>query len=58
MNIDQARALYQRLRDKLTRLESEPEPDLEAIDSVIAALDATQLALKAEDGQPGNNPVH
>jgi hypothetical protein len=58
MNMQQGLALYQRLRDKLVRLQSEPVPDMDAIDSVMAALDATQLALKADDGAPGNRPVY
>jgi hypothetical protein len=48
---------YHELRDQLTRLHSAPVPDMAAIDDVIKQLTQEQFALKAADGQPGNNPI-
>lgn len=48
---------YHQLQDALTKLYSQPDRDMAAIDGVIAQLDAERRRLKASDGQPGNNPI-
>lgn len=48
---------YHRLREELSRLRAEPHPDMQAIERVLSQLDAAQMLLKAQDGQPGNNPI-
>jgi hypothetical protein len=49
--------LYRSLREQLETLQGQPVKDMAAIDVVIQQLAAEQLRLKAEDGQPGNNPI-
>lgn len=48
---------YHALHEQLTRLYSEPERDMAAIDSVIEKIADERRRLKAADGQPGNNPI-
>jgi hypothetical protein len=52
-----AREHYFRLRDKLVRLKSAPEPNMTEIDGVIGELEQAQLAYKATHGVFGNNPL-
>jgi hypothetical protein len=49
--------LYRSLREQLEVLQGQPVKDMAAIDTVIDQLAAEQLRLKADDGQPGNNPI-
>lgn len=57
-----ARTHYEKLRDNLVMLQSAPEPDMAAIDSVIQALEKAQMVYKATHGLYGNNanddPLH
>lgn len=48
---------YTALREKLQRLQAEPEPDQAAISRVISQLEQVQLQVKFEQmGIAGNNP--
>ena len=48
---------YRRLREELERQYAQPIRDMRAIDTLIEALEAEQLRLKAQDGKHGNNPI-
>ncbi len=48
---------YARLRAQLEVLQGAPVKDLPRIDQLIDELEQIQLAIKAEHGLKGNNPI-
>jgi hypothetical protein len=50
-------AQYDRLRQQLERLMAEPVKDFAAIDQLVDGLERVQLAIKAQHGIKGNNPL-
>jgi len=48
---------YARLRAQLQALQAEPVKDFAKIDQLIDELERLQLAIKAEHGVKGNNPL-
>jgi len=48
---------YARMRAQLQALQAEPVKDLAKIDQLIDELERLQLAIKAEHGIKGNNPL-
>lgn len=47
---------YERLREELEALMSEPVKDFVRIDQLVDRLELIQLAIKGEHGIKGNNP--
>ena len=47
---------YERLREELERLMSEPVKDFPRIDQLVDDLELLQLAIKETQGVKGNNP--
>jgi hypothetical protein len=56
MNRD-LQADYTRLREQLEALLAAPVKDYPKIDELVDELERLQLALKAEQGTQGNNPL-
>lgn len=52
-----ARDHYDRLRSRLVALQSAPQANAVAIDSVIQQLTLAQMIYKATHGLVGNNPI-
>jgi len=50
-------AEYARMRAQLQALQAEPVKDLAKIDRLIDELEKLQLAIKAQHGIKGNNPL-
>ncbi|MFS2032452.1 hypothetical protein ACEN8I_00350 [Polaromonas sp. CT11-55] len=48
---------YARLRAQLQALQAAPVKDFAKIDQLIDELEKLQLAIKAEHGLQGNNPI-
>jgi hypothetical protein len=48
---------YARLRAQLQALQAAPVKDFAKIDELIEALEKLQIAIKAEHGIQGNNPL-
>lgn len=48
---------YARLRAQLQALQAAPVKDFAKIDQIIDELEKLQLAIKAEHGLQGNNPI-
>lgn len=48
---------YARLRAQLQALQSAPDKDFAKIDEIMEELEKLQLAIKAEHGIRGNNPL-
>ena len=49
-------AAYERMRQELEGLLSQPDKDMAEVDRLVNELDRLQLAIKAELGIRGNNP--
>ena len=49
-------AAYERMRQELESLLSQPDKDMAEVDRLVNELDRLQLAIKAELGIRGNNP--
>ncbi len=47
---------YERLRQRLESLLSQPDTDMAEVDRLVNELEHLQLAIKAELGIRGNNP--
>ena len=49
-------AAYERMRQELESLLSQPDKDMAEVDRLVNELERLQLAIKAELGIRGNNP--
>ena len=47
---------YERMREELVALMTEPVKDFASIDQLVDRLERVQLAIKGEHGVKGNNP--
>ncbi len=47
---------YERMREELVALMTEPVKDFASIDQLVDRLELVQLAIKGEHGVKGNNP--
>jgi hypothetical protein len=50
-------AEYERMRQRLESLLNQPDKDIAEVDRLVNALERLQLAIKAELGIRGNNPI-